>query len=526
MNKGIIISGIIGIIIITTTVILFSSVSDSENEEIEVEVEFFTGTPADNYLTINREKFCGTGEAKSNKYIKEYLIPTDCTQPLAIVTSPTGNVWFAQSNTGKLAKFNPATETFTEYDNSSWPKGDHSMIWGLDYKSDGTLWFTDIEHNAVWRFNTARNQYEVVPFPFPEDSHLQKIEATHTRIIINDFIGNEIVYFYQTQLFVRDLVRYSLPLPEPGAVTSAFTLDSNNILWFTNWIPEQEGSLVKINQTEFDTAIRTNTENIVFEFFSLPLDLKTPNGISEDSSGNIWIADSSSSLFFKFEPVSEEFTKYVTSDPPTFTYGNYTGQIKSAFSQPFWIEQSDSGKLVFNEPSANRIALFDPTLETLVEYSIPSKNPNWGDCDGEKNCGISQIFDFTVAGDKIWFTEWAENKIGVLDTTILLPIDVQLDTNRISLKPGETMNLNYVVSSDSQNTLEISQIIANPDSGKNLIAKLNSNEKTFSINSNYPLVTDVVIFALETAVSGEYKILLGATTNQVSFSKFLTVFVE
>ena len=56
--------------------------------------------------------------------------------------------------------------------------------------------------------------------------------------------------------------------------------------------------------------------------------------------------------------------------------------------------------------------------------------------------------------------------------------------------------------------------------------KASSYEKNYSLNSNNPLITDITISASETAVSGEYKILLGATTSQVSFSKFLTVFVE
>ena len=43
-------------------------------------------------------------------------------------------------------------------------------------------------------------------------------------------------------------------------------------------------------------------------------------------------------------------------------------------------------------------------------------NPNWGDCGEMQNCGLAQIFDFTVSGDKIWFTEWVENNIGVVDT--------------------------------------------------------------------------------------------------------------
>ena len=523
MNKTITLSGIIGILVIATFVILLSNGSDAKNQ---VRVEVLTGTPADNYPEIDREKFCGTGEAKSNKHIKEYLIPTDCTQPQAIVTGPDGNIWFAQSNTGKLAKFNPVTEIFSEYDNRLWPSGSHSMIWGLDYKTDRTLWFTDTQHKSVWIFNIINKEYVKTPLSFSDDSLLQQIETTGPRIIINDFSGSEIIYLYETGLYSRQMERYSIPFPETNSFTGDFTLDSNNFLWITNWIPDQRNRLIKINQTEFDIALKTDAQGLNFTFYPLPLDVKTPNGIKEDDLGNIWITDSSSSLFFKFEEDSETFTKYATSDPPTFTYGNYTGKIKSATSQPHWIDRSDSGKMVFNEPAANRIALFDPTSETLVEYSIPSQNHYWGDCDGEKNCGISQIFDFTINGDKIWFTEWAENKIGVIDTSSYLPINVQLNTNKISIKPGESTNLNFVISSDSQNAFEISQFIKNPDSGNNLVVSTSSNEKTFSLNSNNSLTNNITISASETATLGEYKILLGANTNQISFGKFLTVFVE
>ena len=66
-------------------------------------------------------QFCSTNEeALSNEYVKEYKIPTACTQPLAIIVDHNGMVWFAQTNTGKVAKFDPLTETFTEYDNSVW----------------------------------------------------------------------------------------------------------------------------------------------------------------------------------------------------------------------------------------------------------------------------------------------------------------------------------------------------------------------------------------------------------------------
>jgi len=66
-------------------------------------------------------QFCSANElAGSNEYVKEYKIPTACTQPLAITVDHNGIVWVAQTNTGKVAKFDPLTETFTEYDNSVW----------------------------------------------------------------------------------------------------------------------------------------------------------------------------------------------------------------------------------------------------------------------------------------------------------------------------------------------------------------------------------------------------------------------
>ena len=59
------------------------------------------------------------------------------------------------------------------------------------------------------------------------------------------------------------------------------------------------------------------------------------------------------------------------------------------------------------------------------------------------NCGIAQIFDFTISGEKIWFTEWVENKIGVVDTSVPLPLEIQLEQNTLNLVPGESQEFQY-----------------------------------------------------------------------------------
>ena len=282
--------------------------------------------------------------------------------------------------------------------------------------------------------------------------------------------------------------------------------------------------MTKVNQTEFELSIQNEEEDLSFEFFPLPANLNTPNGITADNNGNIWLVDSSSSLFFKFNPRNENFTQYTTSNPHKSTYGNYTGEIKSPVSRPYWIDMNSSGKLVFNEQGSNSIGVFDPDTESLVEYSIPSKNPHWGDCGNVEDCGLSQVFDFVIDGDKIWFTEWSENNLGVVDTTILLPFEIHLGEDNILLRPGESKSLTFSISSISKNTLPSVSIVLS-ESFEFLDVQTNdATIENFSPDS-FELI-NVTLHADDNLIPGKYKVLLGAATDQVSVSKFVTVIVK
>jgi len=266
-----------------------------------------TGTPADNFPEEQRSKFCGTGNAKSNNYVKEYKIPTDCTLPQAIITDPEGNIWFTESNTGRVAKFDPVLESFTEYNNPGWPKNGYSMMWGMDYAPDGTIWFTEEKYHSVWKFNIQDREYQRFSFQSEDDAFPQRLEIHGSQLIINDFKGNKIVfsdyalYGKEVSKFTPDktLYSYSLPSNNPNAVTADFTIEGEN-LWYTNWVLNGTGILTKINQTELNILIQNDEAELKFNLFTLPANLNTPNGITADNNGNIWLADSSSSLFFKF----------------------------------------------------------------------------------------------------------------------------------------------------------------------------------------------------------------------------------
>ena len=159
-----------GIMVTSGVVIAFPGIDPGNNPEMTA-----TGTPADNFPYEQQAQFCGSGDAKSTKYVKEFSIPTECTNPLSIVTDYDGNVWFAQTNTGNLAKFDPVTQEFTEYDNPIWPDGSRSMMWGIDYAPDGSVWFTDEAFDSVWKFSPSDEKYERLGYPSEGNSLPQKL---------------------------------------------------------------------------------------------------------------------------------------------------------------------------------------------------------------------------------------------------------------------------------------------------------------------------------------------------------------
>lgn len=513
--KGLIVAAFFAVILLTSTLtIAFSNnTAPPQNPDEKVTI---TGTPADNFPDVERPKFCGMSDAKSTPYVKEFKIPTDCTQPLAITTDLQGMVWFAQTNTGKIAKFDPATEYFTEYPNADWPANGRTMIWGMDYSHDGNIWYTDDSFNSIWKFSISDGKYERTGFPTIENSLPQQVRVKGTQLIINDFYEGKISLYDTTQT-AQDKTYTNIPSPLTGSFVGGFDVDLDGNIWYTNWLLRQGGALIKFDYNKFNEFVAQDTgKNVtVIEFskaFELPSSIGAPNGLSADGQGNIWIADTASSSFYKFTESDEKFTKYVTPDAPLSTYGNATGVIKMPVSQPYWT-QIEGSKLIFNEQAANSLAVFDVEQESLVEYLVPSKNPGWADCGTESDCGLAQVFGFKLSGDKIWFTEWVENKIGVVDLAKPLPLSVSVSQKDITLTRGETAQVDLVVES-STNASILSKVTSE-------FSDITIQIPTSTVSESQSIPVSIV--TSQSALPGSYKVLLSARADDVTVSQFVTV---
>jgi len=471
-----------------------------------------TGTPADNYPDAKRATFCETGPAKSTRYITEFKIPTACTQPLGIMTDSSGAVWFTESNTGNIGKFDLTSKSFQEFPNVQWQKGEKSMMWGIGTAQDGNIWITDSQHNLVWKFNPSDKSYQRFAFPksdTSEGSFPQMLLIDGKNAYINDFTGKKIGVF-TTDHIGPDLGMTSIPSPGNYNFTSSMVTDSAGKVWYTIWIYQQGGNLVS-----YDQKTGNSTQ------YPLPQDIQAPNGITIDSSGKLWIMDTASSYFFDFDPANKKFTKHTTSPPPVSSYGNASGLIKTPISRPYWNHFDDNGRLWFNEQVANSMGVYDPAAQSLVEYVIPSKNPNWSDCGVGQDCGVAQLLDFTVDHNKVWFTEWVENNIGVLDSSVALPINVTADSS-IIIHHGQNVTVSLDISPQEPLGYPVSIVTANTVGSQTL--SITPQQTLVTVDK--PQTVKVTISADNFAMPGTYQILVGARYQDVTVSKYINVTLE
>jgi len=381
------------------------------------------------------------------------------------------------------------------------------MIWGMVYTPDHEIWFTDEANDLLWKFSIKEKKYSKFDFPSKGgNSFPQKIEFYDGYFLINDFTGNRIVVVNHDDLDNNIFTYSSVSVPE-NFFTSQTAVDEKGNVWFVMWKYQQEAVLVKSDFTTHES-----------EQFSLPPGIDAPNGVSIGPSGKIWIADTANSSFFSFNPKNLQIIEFVTSDPPIWSYGNYSGLIKTPITRPYWNYFDSNGKMWFNQQTANRLAVFDPISESLLEYDIPSKNPGWADCGDLINCGLSQSFDFTFQNEQVWFTEWVENNIGVLNASTTIPISLDARQNEIKIKPGEQKEIFVTIKPE---TNQIMDLILSSKTNSDLI-NVKTNSDSIQI-SDQILQVPVVVSVDNDAHPGLYKILIGTQLTDVFISSYVTI---
>ncbi len=350
------------------------------------------------------------------QYIDEYVVPTPKSAPLALTVDKNGIVWFTESNSSKLGRFDPASKTFKEY--SVPGVGD---MWGVTVDQQGYVWLTQYSgkgsvnpggaivpggHGRLLGFNPATGNFTTVDIPTVGSFPFRLITDDRDRVWFTELLGNKIGVYDPLS---KKLQEYDVPSYFSGPAD--LTFDSHGSLWFTEAYNE--------TVAKFEPGTRTFVEYRLFSTDPSRV-VSSPVGIAVTQSGNVWFADHGGNWIVEFNPALQELTRYVTGLLPEGTYG---------VSIPNGLLVDGQGRVWFCEHWGNKVSYFDPDTRTMVEFPIPT-GP------------ISTALWVALAPDGgVWFTEWSANKIAVVHGDLPVPPPIDVSENSLRLPAGGDTSL-------------------------------------------------------------------------------------
>ncbi len=436
------------------------------NNSSEIKVNSIYTNIFDKLSEEDRPLLCGDNIANSNFYVKEFITPILCSQPVGVAVDKDNNIWIASGKSGTLLVFNPSSEEFVKLIKiPNWTAQNRnigSMIWDMKFDKNGDLWFTDEISNSIWKYFINEGKFENYKLLGEGGYPLSIAFDSENKVWYTQVFGKRLGFLEPektvnntsegiSELDISSQINFQTMGPISNGLKSEIDYlvnksnNTNQELWFSTAVFPVGGQIIK-----YDIESQSLTIHDLNHTHSVPF------SISEDETGLLWANSHIANLFLSLNPKTGEIRHYSTSNPSSS--GNLT-------TLPYYNVLKD-GKIWFNEHYGNAIASFDPKNKTLVEYYIPSHNPLWANSSNP----LRFVFD---NNGSVWFTEWTENKLGVIPANKLKELPIILKVSK------DTVNLDSKSSKGDQ--LDI-YIYHNKKSNSN--TKLSSDELGYSDTTN------------------------------------------
>ena len=360
-------------------------------------------------------------------YIKEFEISqiVNETGLKGITIDSKNNVWFFHNtNTSSaIIEFNPVNNTFTKYPITKKTNVDNAItnLAGGQLTFDETrnsIWFSDARTNSLGMINLVNKKMNLYDIPTPNSGVMGiTLSPDNKSIWFAEIIGNNIGYF---DIDTQKIIEY--PTGESSGPT-LLTFDDDGILWsslsYSNEILRIEPWAL-IPGIEFNGMLKIKLKEP--DIYS-PFGLSVVNNNNKNSNINntLFVSDHSSSRIIAIPIYYQNIL-----NEEILNYTSYWTSLSKNFPNtlPSEIVTDKKGNIYFAEHGGNRIAKFSPDTQTLTEYEIPT-GP----------LATTVFVALSTDNTKIWFTQWASNKIGYLDLTKQIPYKMLLTNETLNDKP-------------------------------------------------------------------------------------------
>ncbi|HET9794303.1 MAG TPA: hypothetical protein VFS34_07560, partial [Thermoanaerobaculia bacterium] len=299
----------------------------------------------------------------------EFPLPTAATGPRSIVAGPDGDLWFTETNAGKIGRITPGGSV-VEY---PLPSAD-AEPWRIAAGPDGALWFTEMAGNRIGRIDGAGviDEFDV---PTPKSLPRGIAAGPDGALWFTEREADRIGRITPS----GDIREFDLDVHTgPDGITAG----KDGALWFAEEYAGRVG--------------RLTTAGVWTETGLLP-DSGYPEGIAPSSDGGLWVTTvpggggSAVRIPPSGNPVAHAITPYTPGDPAVDGSGNVwfatsdgtigrldpngrltTFTVPTEGSYPVGVAIGPDGKIWFTESEASRIGRLDPAAASCTPPAAPA----------------------------------------------------------------------------------------------------------------------------------------------------------
>jgi streptogramin lyase len=421
-----------------------------------------------------------TYSSRSN-FIKEFKVPLQELGLKGITTDADENVWFYHSTnqSSTIFVFNITTQQFKQYGIEGKTLVDPAIInlagGQITYDdTKGAIWFTDARTNSIGSLDIKSGKIKLYNIPTPNSGPMgivlspNRNEVWFTEIT-GDKLGKIEIESTSNSENISCNVITEYPVFEQSKGQSSgptlLTFDNEGVLWVTM---SYSHNILRVEPW----ALTSSSKYLGMSNFTLPKpDSFSPFGIAvvgdninTNSSGNtseterIFISDHGSSrlVLAAGNPYLDPFQNYLS-------YWTSPSKVYPVTLPSQVVADKSENNIYFVQHGGNRVSKIDIKSGIMTEYDIPT---------GPLSTAV--FLSISDNGEKVWFTEYAANKIAYLDTTIPVPFEMQINLNQ-----NQKMDNNQGIDSLNSDTI-ITPLVLKPSEERILDVLL----KTEKIGSN------------------------------------------
>jgi copper transport protein len=187
---------------------------------------------------------------QDSKEFEQFLrLPTSESGPSALLLDDNGNMWFAESLSGKIGVVDSKTFEITEFV----PDTPLDEPFALLFDKSGSLWISEHIGPGITKFDSVLETFDHVKVPNPESLPFGMAIDKYDNIWFGQHVTDELGVYdpYNDQL-----IEVSIPTPE--SFTQFITADNNGDIWF---VEQRTKKLGVVSISSVPVQARTVTDN-------------------------------------------------------------------------------------------------------------------------------------------------------------------------------------------------------------------------------------------------------------------------